>query len=407
VSTFMTIAVLLAASAMPASAQQPDTRWSHWVGCWQMLDERLRDSNPTDAEAVEAAGVRTPRATRDIVVCVAPAQQSGAVTLITRAAGQPVLEQTIVADGAAHPIAETGCSGTQQAEWSQDGQRVFTRGQLACANQPARAVSGLSLITPDGTWLDVQGIDVAGRTNVRVRRYAPLERPTAGMPALTTAAVKEASAKVAAPVLEAALIETNARFALDNRSLVELADARVPGSVIDLMVALSRPEKFRVERRPESALDLYPAVADAEWSGLWGFGYPYMPWYPGYSGGYYRYYYSPFAYGLYDLYGPYSSYFYPTTYVAAGSGSDGGGDVSAPRSGQGRVIDGVGYTRIRPRDAEPVESAGGESPRTRGTLSPSGATQSSGGAGATTSGGGSGSSGGGDSGGGGRTAQPR
>jgi hypothetical protein len=352
-----------------------------------------------------------PRATRDVSVCVAPASQPGAVTLTTRAIGQEVLEQTIVADGAAHPITETGCTGTQRAAWSSDGRRVFTRGDLACAGQPARAVTGLSLITPDGTWLDVQGIDVAGTTSVRVRRYAPANRPRSGSPALSVDAVKEALGKVAVPVVEAALIETNSRFPLDNRTLIELADSRVPGSVIDLMVALSNPDKFRIERRAGSSLDLYPAMVDAEWSGLWGFGYPYMPWYPGYYGGsYYRYYYSPFAYGLYDLYGPYSSYFYPSGYIVNTGGGVGGGDVAAPvRSGQGRVIDGVGYTLIRPRQAEPSEGSSGGSSRGRGTMTPSGATQSSGGvsAGSSSGGGGGSGSGSGGSDGGGRTAQPR
>jgi hypothetical protein len=236
-----------------------------------------------------------------------------------------------------------------------------------------------------------------------------VERLRDGMPALSAAAVKEASTKVAVPVLEAALIETNARFPLSNRALVDLADARVPASVIDLMVALSNPDKFRVERRVESSLDLYPAMADAEWNGLWGFGYPYMPWYSAaYGGSYYRYYYSPFAYGLYDLYGPYSSYFYPTNIVGSASG---GGDVSSPgRSGRGRVIDGVGYTRIQPREAEPAQATGSDSARGRSTLSPAGYTQSGGGS--ASSGSSGGSSGGGSSSGsggsdGGRTAQPR
>ena len=66
------------------------------------------------------------------------------------------------------------------------------------------------------------------------------------------------------------------------------------------MVALSYPEKFRVERRPEANLDSYPpAYLDAERAGFWGLGYPYDPFFTGYYGNY-RYFASPFAYGAYS-----------------------------------------------------------------------------------------------------------
>ena len=68
--THVAIAVLLAAIAAPAHAQQPDARWSPWLGCWQMLDERVREGNPSGADAVAAARQRGLGGTTNITVCV-------------------------------------------------------------------------------------------------------------------------------------------------------------------------------------------------------------------------------------------------------------------------------------------------------------------------------------------------
>ncbi len=429
------IAVLLVAVASPARAQQADSRWTAWLGCWQMLDERVREGNPSGADAVAAAGERALGNATNITVCVAPASQPGGVTLTTRASGESALEQTIIADAIAHPVSEADCQGSQRAEWSGDGRRLFARAELTCANQPVRTISGLAMIRPDGTWLDVQAIEIGGRTNVRVRRYrrsAVTGRAEVGSAAalahavadasraLTVDNVKEASTKVAPAVLEAALIESRARFNLTRNALIDLDDANVPDAVIDLMVALSYPDKFQVERRLEQSLDLYPpSFAGADWNGYVGFGYPYLSWYPEYYGNY-RYYYSPFGYAYSGLYGPYSPYY-------GGSSSVGGGTATPPSAdtGDGRAVNGIGYTRIRPRDAVPAESSGGSSSGSssggRSTVSSGGGysqsgggSSSSSGGGSSSSGGGSSSSGGGASGGssggsdgGGRTAQPR
>jgi len=49
----------------------------------------------------------------------------------------------------------------------------------------------------------------------------------------------EAADKVSARALEAALVETGSSFDLSGKNLIALQDAKVPGSVTDLMVALS------------------------------------------------------------------------------------------------------------------------------------------------------------------------
>jgi hypothetical protein len=410
--TPIVVALLLLGAAMPARAQQADPRWSPWLGCWQMLDERVRDGNPSGADAVAAARTRALGSTTDVSVCVTPGSQPNAVTLSTRASGEPAFEQTMAADAVTHPIMEGACSGSQRAEWSADGYRLFARAELKCANQPPRTISGLTMMTTDGEWLDVQAIDVGGTTNVRVRSYrrtsstARVGTATAiAHAALDIEDVKEASTRVASPALEAALIESGARFRLDRRVLVDLDDAKVPDAVIDLMVALSYPDRFQIERRVETSADAFPpSYAGADWSGIWGLGYPYFSLYPNYYGNY-RYYYSPFGYGYAGLYDPYSPYYYyPGSFVVGGAAPP-----PAANAGDGRVVNGVGYTRIRPREAIPSEGGGGERSSGRsgdggGFVSGAGYSQ---GGGSSSGGGGGGSSRSGGSDGGGRTAQPR
>jgi hypothetical protein len=385
------VLVLVLGVVSSAGAQQLDARWAPFAGCWELID----------------GGATS---------CVAPST-AGAVTLTTIVDGKSVLEQTIVADGVDHALTEPDCTGSQRHEWSRDGRKMFGRATLRCASQPVRTVSALSLMTGDNSWLDVQAIEIAGSTSLRLRKYrraggnAPRLpasiAPYLGSATFTVDDVKEAHAKVSPAVLEAALAETGARFALSARELVALDDAGVPGNVIDLMIAASYPEKFQVERRAAARVDAYPPTfGPASFGGYWGLGYPYFYSYPGYDV-YYRDYYSPYGYAY-----PGSYYYYPGPGIVV----DGDSETSAAQDGDGRAVNGVGYTRVRTRGTatRSETSASGsssarESSSGRGAMTSSGATQSSGGSsssGSSSSGGGgsSSSSGSSDS---GRTAQPR
>jgi hypothetical protein len=51
-------------------------------------------------------------------------------------------------------------------------------------------------------------------------------------------------------VVQAWIAERGAKFKLDSKQLVGLADAGVPGSVIDVIVGVSYPEHFALQQRP-------------------------------------------------------------------------------------------------------------------------------------------------------------
>jgi uncharacterized membrane protein YgcG len=405
-------ALALLLLAVPAHAQQntADPRWSRWIGCWDLVVENAREGAPTP-DAASPTARSQPRDPARPQVCVEPSPEGGA-TFTTKVGTQTPIIQTIVADAKDRTITEDGCTGRQSAEWSADGLRLYARAELTCkGDQGTRRVSGLAMLGPGGRWTDVQSVDIAGRESFRVRQYRRVGNDGRTLPGITATAltlddVKEASAKVSPRALEAALVETRASFDLSSKRLLELQDADVPASVVDLMVALSYPDRFVIERTAQVDRARAPVIDDPFLFG-WGVGYPlwsdfygfYSPLYGAFS----PYYYSPFAYPYLRGYNPF--YFGGGYAIDAGAG---GGGVNVPDrpSGQGRVVDGQGYTRVRPRESEPAvatRNGGGSTASSTGGGSASSSGSSGGGSSASPSGFSSGG-GGGD---GGRTAQPR
>jgi hypothetical protein len=421
----LSAAVLITAlSAAAAAAQTPDRRWNDWVGCWSLVaDANVAQLPPAEDAAGGVAGPIRPGGRRDAQVCVSPSQ--GGALLRTTVDGQEVLTQTIVADGADHRVSEGGCSGTQRARWSADGLRLFTRAQVTCDNQPQRTVTGLALIAPDGDWVDVQAVSINGTDSVRVRRFRPpTDRAQKGVPAaavrLQIEHVKEASTHVSPRAVEAALLETSARFPLSSSALLDLDKSGVDDRVIDLMVALSFPRSFAIRPSgPDDRLTPFPPLfpGGADFIDASYDPYFYGPYYSNYY--YSPYFFSPFGYSYLRYY---PGFFSPVAVIAPGGGGGGGfgsGDNRPPENG--RVVNGLGYTRVDRRDAGSSGDGGGgatvRSGGTRGTVSTrgytsgdasSGSTSSSSGGNSSSGGSSSGSSGGSSGGGGGgRTAVPK
>jgi hypothetical protein len=385
--------LLLAASAT-AQSSMPDARWLPWLGCWQ----------PTDAEAPDSAV-----ASQAPVVCVVPTSAPSAVEIVTVANGTVTSRDRIQAGGQQHPREDEGCKGSERVEWSQDGRRLYRVLEHACPGGIGRRSSGLMAILPSGEWVSAQGISVAGNSDVRVLRYRPVSQTHAAVPAEiqralagralavdaariaasappTTQDLVEASRRLDADVVSAWLIEREEGFAVDAQRLIELAEAGVPEPVIDVMVALSYPRVFAINRttgtsrfRPQEQSGLTdrrrsgPTVFMDPWNRYSGYGWGY---YPGYGSGYYP----GYARGYYGR---------PVIIVRAPAD----GDDSQPR---GRAVKGQGYTR----------RSGDSSTGTSSTPRPS--TGSSQGSGSSTSSSGSTSQGSqGSSSDSGRTAKPR
>lgn len=408
---FVIVSALTLATG-PAWAQTPtaptapalDSRWSSWLGCWRLADETVGDP-ASFADAV--AALQRSRANAGSLVCVTPA--AGGATMTTLVGDRPVLTETIVADGTRKDVTEADCRGWQRAEWSTLGARVFAHAEISCADQKPRTVSGMAMMIAGPHWIDIQLIESEGRKSLRVRRYqraadqkrvggtVPTPREVVAMPLgskLTIPDVKEANGKVAPEVLQAAIVELESGFDLNGERLIELDEAGVSDSVIDLMVALSFPKRFVVDRAGSGS-------GGGGWGGgSWGmsgfdmwplFAQPYL----------YSSYYSPFGYrnwGAYDSY-----YFQGPGFIVVDPGPQ-----PVQPSGDGRVVDGHGYTRVRRNDPQPAQRSNTGRDGSNGTSTASSSGASSGSSSSGSSGvSSSGYSGGGGAGGGERTAQPR
>ena len=149
----------------PASAAAVDSRWLPWLGCWQLVEET--------APLLESADDLSAFADR-VLVCVTPAAPPAAATdvvVTTLANDEPMLVETLSADGLEHPVDQTECRGRRRIAWSDDGWRLFTRATLTCGGNDARRLSGVGLILDNWNWLDLKLVEAGERAAVTVRRY--------------------------------------------------------------------------------------------------------------------------------------------------------------------------------------------------------------------------------------------
>lgn len=246
--------LLLLGNTAAAQDATLDSRWQTWVGCWEAVD-------PQSASSTEVS--RKPR------VCVIPAAGKSAVDVATLVGDSIAIRQHIDATGEQRETLKDGCKGWERATWSSNGQRVFLRSAYTCPGGLTRTSNGVMAMTSDGEWLDVLGV-VAGTTvGVRAARYREVIPATlppeiaaalkgrsqwahdariAASAQVTTADVIEASRYIDPGVVQTWLAERGDGFGVDARQLVELEKAGVPPLVIDVMVALSYPEVFSLDR---------------------------------------------------------------------------------------------------------------------------------------------------------------
>lgn len=373
------VVVLLSASTAVAQ----DQRWTPWLGCWIPVDRRSGN--------------------QDIQVCVLPTSDGAGVSMMTFAGNQRILNEPVRADGSPQLVDEGECAGSIRHTWSRDGARVFRVTELRCEGKTLQRTSGLSTMSAQNEWLDLQVALVDGRESVRTRRYVrALGAPPAAIeedvrrlgPArisvlktVTVDDVLEANAMVSSRAVEAWLAEADVRVPINKRALLRLEEADIARAVIDLMVARAYPKHFEIHRRGSSSS--FGSLSGFDDFGIWSdpLGFSYDP---------YAFYYSPFGpyYGGLNQYSlPYAGY---VTIPEPGEASS--------ASGRGKVVNGSGYTQVEPRQPPPSarRSSADSGSDTTGSSGASSSSSSDGGGGSASPGGySSGGSGGG------QTAVPR
>lgn len=346
-----------AVGAVEAQGSATDAQWQPYVGCWQ----------PT---AVTASG-------QPPLLCVVPvAGSSTAVDLVTVANGKELARDRLDASGEPRAVSVGGCTGSETGQWSADKRRVYLRSDVACQSGGRRTSSGVLAMTPRGEWLDIQSISAGDGNAMRVSRYRDAGLPSdlppdivgviaagrgataaarvvAGAP-IRAADVIEATMRTGSQVVQALLAERGQSFQLDGRELAALADAGVPDSVTDMMVALSYPQKFTVARADGEAAVPAPTAAVVAATTGYAVGSRYPAYARPYDPYWSRYGYSPFGYG----YGLGYGYGYGAGYgYGIGYGLYGGGYIrrsypyaivvngSQPTTSHGVAVNGQGYTR--------------------------------------------------------------
>jgi len=395
------LAVAALVPARLAAQDAVDPRWLPWLGCWEPV-ENMAPSDVADGQV------------RQAYYCVRPA--ASGVEIATVIDGASVSSRTMVADGARHPVAEEGCNGWQTAQWSGDGQRLFVSSEVTCEGGVRRTASGLMAMLSPMEWIDAHAMGLGDERVPGAIRYRPAPtsvEESAGFETQTRFAViadarrlaaaplsiddvAEVSENVDGTALQAFLFERGQGFDLNAANIAALSDDGVPDDVIDLMVALSYPNKFALDRANmegepmatepgDRGYDRYGYYGrDRYWDYCYGRGfysycspYSYMPF--GWSYGYNPYYYG-YGYGY--------GYGYRYNPVIIVNPNDG---YASPG---GRAVKGQGYTRTNRGTA----SGGGSISTGRTAVGRSGASSgSSGGSSGRTAVGRSGGSSGGSS----------
>ncbi len=351
-------AVMATAFARPLDAQQIH-RWQAFFGCWTSTDPGVANS----------------------VLCFTP--DGAGVEVSTVVDGEPASTESVLADGQERMVEIEGCTGFRSVEFSLDGRRVFTRSRVACADETRSNSGVMAFVAPD-RWVDVRSIEIGGEPVTWMQEYRPvdpewfyehgiqdpsvLDRQTvlamrlrASQP-IGNVDVEEAASHIATGAVEMWVAVQPSAFTLDASEIVRLADSGMPTSLIDLMVAVSYPDRFAVSldgaatiyepepepsvvqysiprRRPSRSYFFDPYFISGPYR-YGRYGYPVNRYYISYWGGF----------PVYSVYAPRTI-------------------VIQPRepSSQGRMVNGFGYSRntSEPRTARPVD--GGSSGSRRGT----------------------------------------
>jgi len=366
-ATLAGLLVTLLATPVLAQDSDYDARWLPWLGCWEATSAPTEDDAP--------------------MLCLRTVPNGEGVEMLTVADGEIVSSVPIRADGLNRQTSREGCTGRESTSFSETGYRVYLSSEFVCEGGVERSSTGLMSMVSPYEWMDVRSVRVARESVPWVLRYqlaSPADVRAAGLDdiaadrmmaqqsarmvasaPLTIADVVEVSSRLESKAVEAWVVERGDGFDIDAAVLVSMADADVPTTVIDMVVAVSYPDHFVVDQGLEGNAEL----AESEYlqRGAYGRG-PY----PGrsiYGVGYGRYA-DPFFYDPYFLspfFSPYAGYGYYSPYsrgIGYGGRVSGWGFGNSGYSGYrptvvvvgrrehgedtsraGRAVRGRGYTR--------------------------------------------------------------
>ena len=347
-------ALLLLVGAVPIEGQSPVGSWLAFTGCWTPMGQ-------------EVDGATT--------LCVIPGEDRVSAEFVTVRDGEVLSREVARADGRPVDATQEGCEGTTTWRFSGDGHRVYHRSEHMCDGTVNRKGSGMMAMVNPTEWMDVSSVEVDGQVTPWVQRYrmATAEAAeAAGYGDLatgqemavraarmysttdpTTTSIIEASQTLHAETVQAWLVESAPEMNVNAEQLIRMADAGVASDVIDVVVAVSHPGRFRLreEDRTGAGIEQRAPVREGGRRSWTGGRTP--RYYSPFGFGYYGYGYSPYSYGYSPFGYGYSPYGYGYGGYGLGYGSLYGIGYRpvvvsvTPRveSPSGRLVRGRGYTR--------------------------------------------------------------
>ena len=342
---------MLLAAVAPVQAQSPAGSWLAFTGCWTSNDQNAEE-RPT--------------------LCVVPGEDRFSAEFVTVRDGEVVSREVARADGRPVDASQEGCEGTTTWRFSGDGHRVYHRSEHVCDGSVNRRGSGMMVMVNPTEWMDVSSVEVEGQVTPWVQSYRMagiMATQAAGYADLgtdqemavraarmystttpTIAAIIEAGRKLHAETVQAWLVESAPELNVNAEQLIRMADAGVDSEVIDVVVAVAHPQRFRLQDEDRAGTEIaqrertggrygwlgsgYPRYYSPYGFGTYGYGY--SPYGYGYNSSFNRYGYSPFSYG-YGGYG-YSGIGYRPVLVSVEPRRE-----SVQTRGRGRLVKGLGY----------------------------------------------------------------
>jgi len=285
------LANLTLAAEEPAarSAENVDSRWLPWIGSWQLISDGVREADSIAKD--------------NYLLEIRPGSDGSSITMKSYQGEKLLLETRIAPGGSRQPLEGSQCSGWYKYAWSDTGKRLLFESEAGCPSEAPRNISGISVITDDRDWIDIQLLRSGEDHAVSVRKYRTVsasESPNTGPgvigeprfpvgAGLSVDEVIELSRKIPSELLEAAILELQKPFKINSSALKRLSDAGVQSQVVDLMVALSFPDKFTVSRQRISPVSQANTGSSANYGppyvwlpfGYWAINGPYSSWYWG------------------------------------------------------------------------------------------------------------------------------
>ena len=343
-------ALLFVVAAVPVEGQSEVGSWLAFTGCWTPLEQDAEE-RPT--------------------LCVVPGDDRFSAEFVTVRDGEVVSREVARADARPVDASQEGCEGTTTWRFSQDGHRVYHRSEHVCDGTVTRKGSGMMVMLNPTEWMDVSAVEVEGEVTPWVQRYrmagvmATQEAGYAGLgddqemairaarmystTSPTIAAIIEAGQTLHAETVQAWLVESEPDLNVNAEQLIRIADAGVDPDVIDVVVAVANPQRFRLREEDSGGRAIAQRDLDRDRlsrrvrTNPWY----YSPFGFGYYDGYYGYGYSPYRYGYYPYsygrgygmgygYGGYYGVGYRPVVVQVSE---------RPPEQRGRLVRGLGYVR--------------------------------------------------------------